>query len=50
VLVYGTRDEFFTPKVVAANEARLREHGVPYELMSFEGGHVIEADTLGRLI
>lgn len=49
VLVYGRRDEFFTPKVVAANEARLREHGVPYELISFEGGHVIEADTLNRL-
>lgn len=50
VLVYGTGDEFFTPKVVAANEARLREHGVPYELISFAGGHVIEADTLRRLI
>src|SRR6266513_4988549 len=27
-LVYGTRDQFFTPKVVAANEARLREHEI----------------------
>jgi predicted esterase len=50
VLVYGTRDEFFTPKIVAANEARLREHHVPYELVSFEGGHVIDTETLGRLI
>lgn len=50
LLVYGTRDEFFTPKVVAANEARLREHGVPYELLSFDGGHVIDEGTLGRLI
>ena len=49
VLVYGTRDEFFTPKIVAANEARLREHGVPYELMSFDGGHEIETATLLRL-
>lgn len=50
VLVYGTRDEFFTPKIVAANEARLRAHHVPYELVSFEGGHVLDAAALGRLI
>jgi predicted esterase len=50
VLVYGTRDEFFTPKVVAANEARLREHGVPYESIAFDGGHAIDQGTLGRLI
>ena len=48
-LVYGTRDEFFTPKVVAANEARLREHGVSYELIAFEGGHVIDVETLKAL-
>lgn len=48
-LVYGTNDEFFTPKVVAANETRLREHGVPYELISFEGGHAIDVETLKRL-
>jgi len=48
-LVYGTRDEFFTPKVVAANEARLRDRGLAYELMSFEGGHAIDAETLKRL-
>jgi predicted esterase len=50
VLVYGTRDEFFTPKVVAANEARLREHQIPYELLSFDGGHQIDAETLDRLV
>ena len=49
VLVYGTRDEFFTPKIVAVNEARLRDHGIPYELLSFDGGHALDADTLGRL-
>jgi predicted esterase len=50
VLVYGTRDEFFTPKVVAANEARLRDHGIAYELLSFDGGHTLDAETLKRLI
>src|ERR1700752_962049 len=49
VLVYVTRAEFFTPKVVGANEARLREHGVPYEVVSFEGGHELEPATLLRL-
>jgi predicted esterase len=49
LLVYGTRDQYFTPKVVAANEDRLREHGIRYELVSFEGGHEIDAPTLLRL-
>ena len=41
--------QYFTPKVVAANELRLREHGIRYELISFEGGHEIDAPTLLRL-
>ncbi|MGH7522294.1 MAG: alpha/beta hydrolase [Gemmatimonadales bacterium] len=48
-LVHGTRDEFFTPKVVEANETRLRQHGIAYEPASFEGGHEIDAATLLRL-
>ncbi|HXM38478.1 MAG TPA: hypothetical protein VN908_07440 [Gemmatimonadales bacterium] len=49
MLVYGTRDEFFTPKIVAATESRLREHGIAYELVSFEGGHEIHEPTLKKL-
>ncbi len=45
-LVYGTRDQFFTPKVVAANEARLREHKIGYDLVSFDGAHEINEPTL----
>ena len=48
-LVYGARDEFFTPKVVAATEERLREHGIPYELMPFDGGHEIDAAALKKV-
>jgi len=48
-LVYGTRDEFFTPKIVTATEARLREHKIAYELVPFEGGHEIDESTLQRL-
>jgi predicted esterase len=48
-LVYGTRDAFFTPKIVAANEARLREHGITYELISFDGAHEVDTATLSRV-
>jgi predicted esterase len=49
-LVYGTRDEFFTPKIIAATETRLREHKIAYELVPFEGGHEVDEPTLHRLI
>jgi predicted esterase len=45
-LVYGTRDQFFTPKIVAATESRLQEHEIRYELVPFEGGHEIDEATL----
>jgi len=48
-LVYGTHDEFFTPKIVAATETRLREHEIPYTLHPFEGGHEIHEATLRKL-
>ena len=48
-LVYGTQDQFFTPKVVAATEARLREHKIGYELVSFDGAHEIDEPTLLEL-
>lgn len=48
-LVYGSRDEYFTPKVITTTEARLRAHEVPYELVSFDGGHEIDAEVLRRL-
>lgn len=49
VLVYGSRDEYFTPKIVAATEARLHEQGVPYELVPFDGGHQIDATVLRKV-
>ena len=49
-LVFGSRDQFFTPKIVAATEARLREHEISYELVSFDGPHEIHEPTLRRLI
>lgn len=49
-LVYGHRDEYFTPKIVKATEARLREHDVPYELVPFDGGHEIDAAVLESIL
>jgi predicted esterase len=49
-LVYGTSDEYFTPKVVAATEARLKAADVPYELRSYEGGHQIDERVLRDLV
>jgi len=48
-LVYGSRDEYFTPKIVTATEARLRAHDVPYTLVPFDGGHEIDAGILKRV-
>ncbi len=48
-LVYGTRDQFFTPKIVAATEGRLREHNIGYDLVSFDGAHEISEPALLRV-
>jgi len=48
-LVYGSRDEYFTSKVITATEARLRAHAVPYRLVPFEGGHEIDAEVLKQV-
>jgi predicted esterase len=48
-LVYGSRDEYFTSKVVAATEARLKEQGVGYDLVPFDGGHEIDAAVLKKV-
>lgn len=48
-LVYGSRDEYFTPKVVSATEARLKEQGTRYTLVPFDGGHEIDASVLTQL-
>jgi predicted esterase len=49
-LVYGAQDEFFTPKVVAATEARLRAHDIAYDLLPFDGGHEIHEAALRKLL
>jgi predicted esterase len=48
-LVFGSHDEYFTPKVITATEERLRALGVSYDLVPFEGGHEIDPTVLQRL-
>ena len=48
-LVYGRQDEYFTPKVIAATEARLREHAIPYRVLAFDGGHEVNETALKML-
>lgn len=45
-LVLGRQDEFAMPELVAAQEARLKQLGVAYQTLRFDGGHEIDPDTL----
>ncbi len=49
-LVAGRADQFITPKVLARDEARLREHGIAYRVERFEGGHEIVPEVLARVV
>jgi predicted esterase len=48
-LVYGTSDQYFTPKVVATTASRLTEYKIAYERREFGGGHEIDEATLRAL-
>lgn len=44
--VCGTRDQWITPKVLDAQHKILRDAGVPFTPVSFDGGHRLDDDTL----
>jgi len=48
-LVSGAEDQFFTPKIVAITESRLKEHTIDSERVRFAGGHEIDEATLRGL-
>ena len=48
-LVLGLRDQFATPERVAAERARLDEAELPYEVITFDGGHRLDHATLARI-
>ncbi len=49
ILVAGDQDEYITGKVLARDEGRLREQGIPFETRRFSGGHELDAAVLGEL-
>jgi hypothetical protein len=48
-IVYGTRDKFADTGMIAGYERLLREKKIPYRLETFDGGHRMDRETLGRL-
>ena len=48
-LVYGRSDEYITPKVVQTITARLRQHGIPFNEIPFDGGHELNEAVLRTL-
>lgn len=48
-VVLGRQDDFAKPDLVAAQESRLKELNVPYEVIRFDGGHEIVQGTLRNL-
>ena len=48
-LVTGTEDEYATPEKVQDEEARLRQEAVAFQSITYDGGHRLDADVLGRL-
>lgn len=48
-IAFGSKDEFATAELVAAQKARLEELGVDHQLIGFQGGHEITPEFLARL-
>lgn len=48
-LIYGTRDQFASTKMISEYEKLLVEKSVPFQVKSFEGGHRMDRETLRKL-
>lgn len=48
-IVHGTRDRFADTGMIASYEKLLADKRIPYDLVSFDGGHRMDRDTLRRL-
>ncbi|WP_456427801.1 alpha/beta hydrolase [Rhodocaloribacter sp.] len=49
ILVVGTKDEYVSAKRLAEEEARLRTLALPYRLVTFDGPHRLDRETLRRV-
>ncbi len=45
-IVYGTRDQFAETGMIAGFESLLQENSIPYRLVTFQGGHRMDRETL----
>lgn len=50
ILVTGDQDEYITGKILARDEGRLREQGIPFETRRFSGGHELDAAMLREVV
>lgn len=48
-IVYGKQDKFADEGMIANYESLLRSKNVPYQVVTFEGGHRMDRDTLRAL-
>jgi predicted esterase len=48
-VVLGRHDEFVRPEAVAAARELLERHAIPYQLVTFDGGHRLDAAVLRAL-
>src|SRR6266571_755614 len=48
-LVYGRSDEYITPKVIQTITTRLRQHGISFNEIAFDGGHELNEGVLRSL-
>jgi predicted esterase len=48
-VAFGDADEFASRDRILSEESKLKELRVPYEMISFNGGHAITADLLEKL-
>ena len=48
-IVHGTRDKFADTGMMASYEELMKKKSIPYDLVTFNGGHRMDRDTLRRL-
>lgn len=48
-IVHGTRDQFADTGMIASYEELMKEKSIPYDVVTFNGGHRMDRDTLRRL-
>jgi predicted esterase len=48
-IVYGKRDQFADEKLIAGYEEKLKKYDIPFDFVTFEGGHRMDRETLRKL-